>query len=250
MAAATGTFLNVKQVRRQTEASYRPQLVFAQMNVLATSKGLGWQIPSFWTTDLESPEASKEELHDRRFLHHFAIPLYNVGLAAATNVKISWDFPIAMLVDQVNKLAQQDLIPGYFEFNSDHNLFSFHSDSWGRQFMSTADLDDITIDYLLPESAQNSKTTVTMHLPIQILLSTQIFFKYGPVLLSQHKGVVDKGERFTSLQLTPLRATILYQDISGVEHQQSFEFRFELSTARGGDDLEVLLRIKPRRLFR
>jgi hypothetical protein len=38
LAAATGTFVTVRQMRRQTEASYRPELTFARVEITASAE--------------------------------------------------------------------------------------------------------------------------------------------------------------------------------------------------------------------
>jgi hypothetical protein len=72
--SAVATFLTVRQIAKQREASYRPELALSRI-LFEGSRGpiAEGAIPSFWTKKPEYDESQKE-------LQRLTVPLQNVGL--------------------------------------------------------------------------------------------------------------------------------------------------------------------------
>ncbi len=121
--SAIATFLTIRQMARQREASYKPELTPSRTNFCSTTNPLtGGALPDYWA---EPPEGADAVPAAPRM--HFSVPLRNIGLGAAKTVDVSWSFQINEFVEAVNKAAQRSLTPAYFSYQS--GALHFKSDS-------------------------------------------------------------------------------------------------------------------------
>jgi hypothetical protein len=112
MAAARGTFLSVEKVRKQTEASYRPQLSIAQAYVSCRngtllplgSEYVKYPIPNSWTRSIGP--VGKVSV-PKRTLERFKLTVHNVGLGAALKVSVRWDCPLDQIINRIADLAEK-----------------------------------------------------------------------------------------------------------------------------------------------
>ncbi len=104
--SAVAAFVVVRQNDKQRAASYRPDFVLVRTSVKSKI------FETNATGDL--PHWTNDARNDR-----FSIPLVNVGLGAAREIRVIWDFPILTFIATVNRLAQESLVPVYFEFKND-----------------------------------------------------------------------------------------------------------------------------------
>ena len=81
--SAVAAFVVVRQNYKQRTASYRPDFVLVrtpiQSRIFETPDGI-----PHWSNDGTNDAANKR----------FSIPLVNVGLGAAREIKVVWNFPI------------------------------------------------------------------------------------------------------------------------------------------------------------
>lgn len=84
---------------KQRAASYRPELVLSPVSLEGEhpneSPSIFWKSRKPYYSDV-SPRASTSENEGTSFI---GVPLSNIGLGAAKNVKISWHLPL-------NKIAE------------------------------------------------------------------------------------------------------------------------------------------------
>jgi len=100
------TFLVLKQMRLQREATYRPQISIGRCYF----KGETPETPSRsnsvlgWTHDMPTnPSASGEGIFD--------FPIYNIGLGAARNVRITWDLTVESPCKTIHELCSRSNTP-------------------------------------------------------------------------------------------------------------------------------------------
>jgi hypothetical protein len=232
--AAIGTFVTVWQMRKQMEASYRPELTFGQVWLEAKAGNQVWPIPSYWIARAEPPQEHREKGQPLGPLPpKFGVRLYNVGLAAATNIRVAWNFPVEDLADEVNKLAQRALVPAYFD--AKRGRLSFASEIWKTHFtVMWGNERTQSLDYLLPESVAHSQPPPLIEIPttITVLISSWLYF-----------WSLGKGDQDWSIP--EARLEIDYRDIAGIERHGAFEFEFTPIVV-GSDAFS--LRIEPRKL--
>src|ERR1035437_5158074 len=104
-AAAIAMFLTVRQIRKQSEASYRPELTFTRtifegvpLSTLVKSPpptGSLYKSPSpgVWLKTGDE-HAGDKHAEDKVVLPQFTVPLRNVGLGAAKDIALSWSVPM------------------------------------------------------------------------------------------------------------------------------------------------------------
>jgi hypothetical protein len=103
MLTAVGTFLTVRQMQRQMEASYRPELTFARVFIKGEAHSPQYPLPTRWT---EAPRLTENWSGDGvsagatitltrvPVVWGFYTNLYNIGLGAATSINIVWNFAV------------------------------------------------------------------------------------------------------------------------------------------------------------
>lgn len=200
--SAIAAFLTVRQVSKQREASYRPELVISRtvfecgLNT-ASSKS----IPDNWMKkDIDQKDID--------FLQSFTVPLRNVGLGAAKEVSVKWSFPIEELVANVNKLAQESLTPAYFEYKNE--ILSLKSDSLGASTSMWMNQQKATIDFVLP--APIDQTPVELVIPRAFIQLVSAFIHFS-----------GKTDRFNHLEkIAILTVDLDYLDIGGKKHKSKF----------------------------
>ena len=195
--SAVAAFVAVWQIYKQRVASYRPDLVLVRTPIQSKIFETPGDMPH-WSNDGTNDAANKR----------FSIPLVNVGLGAAREIKVIWNFPIHEFVSSVNRLAQASLIPVYFEYKN--NLLSFRkSDTrWIVQWHSESH-----IDFVLPTSADQTHTDLKVPLVYISLVSYCYQFAINGKDDEHRKiGVCDIPD------IPPLKCRIEYRDIGEVQH--------------------------------
>lgn len=110
--SALATFLTVRQIAKQREASYRPELVLSHVSVECSKDAIaGGLLPTSWVAKSEDSRGDSPP-------KTFVIPLRNVGLGTAKSVVVSWSLPFEALVKEVNEMAQRTLSAAYLTFEN------------------------------------------------------------------------------------------------------------------------------------
>jgi hypothetical protein len=200
--SAFATFLTVKQVSKQREFSYRPEIAISKVifNCGKNSITEG-KIPDTWLKESDSKEVYN-------YFNDFSIPLKNVGLGAAKNIEIFWSFAIEELVAIINTQTQKLLIPAYFEYNGKSLLLK--SEGMGESVSMWNNQKIANIDFILPASVEKAATELILpHAYIQ-LVSALIYFK-------------SKSENLDFLKNVPcLQLRIKYSDIGRRQHEVKY----------------------------
>jgi hypothetical protein len=224
MLAAWGTFRTVRQMQIQTTTSYRPELTLGRVTFTGYSRKEVGPIPSHWRRDTNIPNQENivKEDHDSDKHTRPSISLYNIGLAAAADICIRWEFPIESIVNEVNKLAQRALVPAYFDYNRE--VLRFDSELWpmSRIALNWRAQKSENLDYILPESTQKTETLVEIPSAVTHLVSAYIYF-------SIKQNTEKAGMSLDSIP--SLHADISYSDIAGQTLTVRFELRSIVSAA-------------------
>ncbi|MBI2275727.1 MAG: hypothetical protein HYU74_00100 [Dechloromonas sp.] len=212
--SAIATFLTVKQMSHQRQASYLPELVLSRTIFEGTPGPISaGPIPTHWVP--KPGGESKTEV-----MPLFSLPLTNVGLGVAKDISVSWSFPIEEVIRQINDLAQQTLTPLYFNFED--GAVSIKSESLGGGTSFWKNQQKETLDYVLPASVQ--KEPVPLKIPHAfVLLSSALLF------------VSSKNtSRKSAPSIPQLVARLEYRDIGNKAHTTAFGINLQL-IAFGGD---------------
>lgn len=212
--SAIATFLTVKQMSHQRQASYLPELVLSRTIFEGTPSPIAaGPIPTHWV-----PKPSSES--KTVVMPLFSLPLTNVGLGAAKDISVSWSFPIEEVIRQINDLAQQTLTPLYFIFED--GAVSIKSESLGSGTSFWKNQQKETLDYVLPAAVQNEPVPLKIPLAF-VLLSSALLF------------VSSKDTNKKSAPKIPkLVARLEYRDIGNKAHTTAFEISVQV-IAHGGN---------------
>jgi hypothetical protein len=212
--SAIATFLTVRQIAKQREASYRPELAFSRVFVECTkdliAKG---SIPTHWT-----PKGGDKKVNAS--LRDFSLSLLNIGLGTAKNVSISWSFPFESVTKQINETAQKTLSAAYFTF--DKNSLSIDSENLGESTSMWVNQKQMTLDYVLPAAVTHEPVMLKLpHAYIQIV-SSLIYF-----------SAKDK-QPFP--EIPPLIAKVEFYDIGEAKDNSTFNIQFQVSAIGGAGE--------------
>jgi hypothetical protein len=214
--SAIATFLTVRQIAMQREASYRPKLAFSRVYFEAgTRQILAGPLPQQWVVRDPGPSAPE-------FLEDLALPLRNVGLGAARAVSLVWSFDIEQVVERVNHAAQRTLTPAYFSI--DETGVSIKSEVIGDSHSMWRNQREALIDFVLPASVQNEPVSVRLpHAYIQ-LCAALVFLE------SKDKDIK------RAFELPSLCATLAFKDIGGSGHSAVFDIEVQLTSRNGNGE--------------
>ncbi|WP_152596976.1 hypothetical protein [Chromobacterium haemolyticum] len=223
--SAVATFLTVRQIAKQREASYRPELAFSCMHLECT-KGPNDSspIPTYWV-------AINKDGKTETLTHRFSLSIRNVGLGTAKAVSIFWSFPFDAVTKQVNELAQKSLSAAYFTF--ENGMLSLDSQDFGKSTSMWMNQKQGVMDYVLPAVVDHDPLVVTIpHAYIQIV-SSLLYFAIRQTDLRQFPEV------------PPLVARMEYLDIGEAKHYATFSIQFQLSSIVGkGESITGYLEVK------
>jgi hypothetical protein len=218
MVTAVGTLLTVRQMQRQMEASYRPELTFPRTWVRAEVESPQCPLPIRWVPP-QDPSSAVTVVSPPQKSY---LQLYNVGLGAATNVRGEWNLPVVEMIQEINAMAQRALTPVYYKYERDS--VSLHSDIWPIIHLnwSIGSVSrNFVIDYILPEKQPTyfyfgGGATLEIPLPFIYLVSSCLYFR------------VMQKDATSSLETPPLNMKISYHDISGRKHEGEFNLRLHV----------------------
>jgi hypothetical protein len=231
MFTAVGTFLTVRQIRRQMEASYRPELTFARVFLTAEPDSPGCPLPTHWTEQPRYPATGTwaGTTTGATITTLTPVPgwfftnLYNVGLGAATSINVVWNFALEDMIAEINRLAQRTLTPAFYEYKN--GALSLESQTWPPTTIFWENEKTASLDYLMPESTHHAAAALKIPMTYIHLFSTYLYLLF-----------LQKDTRVT-MQPFPLQIKISYGDISGRRHQVSFSLRIHFISARAQKDL-------------
>lgn len=211
--SAIAAFLAVRQVSKQRESSYKPELVLSKtMFECSPNPRSKEQIPSAWT-----PKTNKEE---ELSLHRsFSMPLRNVGLGAAKSIKVNWSFPIEDVVATVNEIAQKSLVPAYFEYQNE--MLSLKSEAMGGSVSAWRNQKNQNIDFVLPAPVDTVPIELVLPHAYIELVSALIHFSA-------------RSENFEHLEDIPsLNLDLEFVDIGGGHHKSEFSISTQIISVTG-----------------
>ncbi len=206
--AAIATFLTVRQMIQQREASYRPELVISRTFFEGSKDPIAkGELPTHWVT---KPVANGES----DSWPVFSVPLVNLGLGAAKSLAVRWSFPIEEMIEKVNDLAQRTLTPAYFDLKD--GAMSIKSESLGNGTSIWRNQQQDSFDYVLPVAVSNA--FCQLRLPL-VFIQLSAAYLYLSAKDKDRKSIPD---------ILPLRAHLEYLDIGDKQHSADFDISIHI----------------------
>ncbi|WP_315792427.1 hypothetical protein [Bradyrhizobium sp. SZCCHNRI1002] len=222
--SALATFLTVWQISKQRRATYRPKIVIKRSLVVTRESKDVLHFPSEdphqddddvvkhlleWRQSIEEFKASPDRIR------HYALPVLNAGLGAATDISVYWEFPMVSFVSATHMLAVNRGHPERIDYRN--GLLRIERPSiisaWRNQ-------DQDHIDYILP--AAIDKEPVKLQIPHAYILA---------VSTRMALFCRDDGEERDLPTIPALKVVFSYKDISDVSHRISYEIEFDWHSA-------------------
>tara|TARA_R110000796_G_scaffold14011_9_gene45315 strand:- start:94225 stop:94983 length:759 start_codon:yes stop_codon:yes gene_type:complete len=226
LLVAMATFLTVRQIAKQREASYRPELVFAT----AVYEAWSAQNNIHWKCSSLSSESKRENFARITFI--------NIGLGAAKEVAIEWDFDIQKAVTLVNSAAQKALAEGYVE--NETGSVHFNSKNGGNASHIWTNQKNRNLDYILSNS--EGLREKSLELPSAYLSLYASYCAHSMI------PKVQSLEEFPALN-----SMVTYKDIAEKVYSSAFTLKPELAMfAHGNEKTDPYLHfsLSPEKLHR
>jgi hypothetical protein len=225
--SALATFLTVKEVARQRRQSYLPDLAVPQVRVTCTPEAREKTRDGNVTETLKNPLATVWATEDSPAVgtisYRLSIPIVNVGLAAAIDVTLEWDYPVDETVKLLNDLAERLEAP--FHLNYDDKFFgalSLRSQVASGPTLMWRNTRHGRIDYVLPPSTHSQPCQ--LNLPGTYILLVAVFYH-----LQSEAGSKNLQDD-TWFDLPNLALELSFRDIANGMHKTSYEIALDVSS--------------------
>ena len=215
--SALATFLTVRQIAKQRETSYRPELAISKVAFEAVPDPIRKELfPTKWIASNWKGEELQVTYKD------LSLPLRNIGLGSARGVQLCWEFDLAGTVKSANDLAQRTLTPAFFSINNWG--VSIKSETFGNGTSFWKNQREVVIDFVLPASID--KTPVLVSLPhAYVQLTAALIY-----LRSKDKDLKH------SFELPSLSVTFTFSDIGGSIHRAVFDVKVHTVSIAGSGE--------------
>ena len=161
------------------------------------------------------------------------MPLCNVGLGAAKEIKALWSFPISELVALINDMAQRTMTPLYITFEREQ--LHIKSESLINSVVMTKNDSSEIVDYALPLSIQPNP--IMLKLPVSYIYLTSLL-----IFLT----CKENSKEMRLPEIPDIRLQLEYYDIANTKHNSSLDLKFHL-VALGGDCKNFNAYLKPKK---
>lgn len=212
LAVALATFLTVWQIAKQRRTSYRPELVVSGQSFDTEDQEGPREISSF--LDWREYEAAKKR-DTKPELSKFSLHLSNIGLGAAKDVSIEWDFPIERFIREIVDFAQEAKVPVQISFKNGAvsiekpMMFSI----WKNQRRNA-------LDYVLPAAVQGEPFYLKVPHAYIVTMAAAVYVFFHPDAMGL------KG--FDRLKIPPLNVRLQFEDIAGDKHSAAYDIDLEI----------------------
>jgi hypothetical protein len=223
-ASAVATLLTVRQIAKQREASFRPELVVPRVIISCRATDSSG-IPHYWSAEDSFSAGDKPK-------SQFKLPIRNIGFGAAKNVVLTWKFDLEAAVKLVNDLAQRSLAASHFSIENEALMFETSNGNAQASFWKNQR--STTLDHVLPVSYRADGEYVV--LPHAYIFVVSALFYYALKLGQQ-----------TYDQMPQLFLEVCCSDIGEIEHRTRFRIDFTFVSGRHHPDrleMEAILETK------
>lgn len=209
--AAFATLLTVWQIAKQRRATYRPDIVVKQRSVFAGTEAAA---PADHASHDEVLVSLLKWNHaEDGYEDEFELLLVNIGLGAATDVSVTWDFPMVTFISALNMFAAECEWQQQLEYSNGMLSLPRRTSIWSNQQRGH-------FDYLLPASIEKEPTK--LRLPPAYVWAVATHMSYFMRMLGQNPP-----PRRQPPVVPPLRLSLSFTDIAGRRHHQAYEIAFK-----------------------
>jgi hypothetical protein len=223
--SAFATFLTIREMKRQREDSYRPELVFmgSAFECISDPKIKG-KVPIVWHPSLNGVRQDTTS-------YFTYVSLYNIGLGSAKNLQITWDYPFSILVSELNNLTNKYFSTSFFRF--ENGVLFFDSETHGNMVSNWRTQQQCRLNYVLPSSTKTDSLQVTLPHAYILIVSAIVYF-----------GAITEDIEMIE-NIPELKVHIDYYDIANKKHSVNYSFNFSPTMFAGnGESIHCYLESK------
>jgi hypothetical protein len=225
-AAAYATFKTVSEIRKQREASYRPEIYLGDMLVYFNSFLYENEVQLPFAYSLGKPTGSYPVPWQDRIVVHF----HNLGYGSAKAVEYTWEFDVDGALEMINKVNKN----GFFHIHKDAGM-RIQAPKYGYmhaypQFME-AFFSKKVINYILPASLEKDATQVLVPPPYLDLYAIY-WCSFLGFYDSDRRAELGQSFDFDNNAFPPLNLLLSYKDLVGKIHRKKFKMHFQMGVTR------------------
>lgn len=201
-ASAVAGFFTVREIAKQREAAFRPEIVPSSTSFVATKRQTAKSdMPDCWREGslLNGTSVAGREVE---------ISLINIGMGAARQVELNWSFDIEKAVKTANTLAQESLSATFFKV--DAIGIKMTSADGGEANSIWSSQRQKRFDYVLPAAASASPERAAVPHAYCQLVGAIVQFS-----MRMSNSKIPEG-------LPELNLDISFEDIAGKSHQAKY----------------------------
>jgi hypothetical protein len=207
-------FFTFFEMVKQRKATYKPDIVIGKTYIHAYMSDQG--LPDIW---LNNRIADNEKLDLDNSFHDFCLPVHNLGLGAARDVKFEWYLDLNDFIERVKQISKSTSLS--FEMSiSDNNWLNFKfSDKFNSSINLNFDL--LTeVDFILPVAER--KFEPKLRLPYSYVFLVSLY-----ILCQVSRTEQDTLENH-EIDIPKLELSIHYKDIGDSKHSKKYIFEFSI----------------------
>jgi hypothetical protein len=217
---AVVNFCTLREMKKQRAAAYQPELVVSEKTFQGTASSEVNRVPTSWVELKHGGRIIEESDMSEIF---FRVPLCNLGLGAAKEIRATWSFPTNELAELINKKAQQTLTPLHVTFEKE--VLHIKSDNLINEAVIMKNDSSEAIDYVLPVSVQPDP--LNLKLPISYIDLTSLL-----IYLICKEG----NDRRHFSEIPDIKLQLEYRDIANARYKSTLSLKFQLVAIVGNGE--------------
>ena len=208
-------FLTLREMERQRKASQKPDLILPKAPIYgyASTDKSKLLVPTEWS----NKKLKEGETLIRDFPY---ITLYNIGLGAAKNIKLKWNFDLESILQTIKDYCYENAIPIFV----DKQKGFLRMDLKGLVSMHNIDVSRWQEhDYAIP--AATTPHGLRSYLPPAFmgLLSVLVY-----MMIHQADNRKASSEPKSPLEFPSANLELVYEDIGNTRYIKKFEMKFSI----------------------
>jgi hypothetical protein len=208
LITAVIVFFTLREMILQRQLSYKPDLV-CKPSFFSCSANIQETLTN-WEISVNSRfQTRPDKIDDQKNLRHPSIEIFNIGLGAAKNIEVIWQFDYKKAIEFTKKAS---MTLGFKVFIEDE-ILAIKGSNFGTYINIKASLSN-ALDYVLPVSIAYKPATIMVPSPFFDLLALNYIFQH-------YKGPLEKV-KYELPGFPQLIMLLKYFDVGGNCHTRTF----------------------------
>lgn len=210
------TFMSVRELKKQRQASFKPDIYLKSSNVyLYTLKHHSGDLLPF-NVSQESTGSNQA----KSTFYRPTIDIYNIGAGAAKSLRLKADYNLKEIIDLIHSVNSE----GYFHtfFTNRTLTISVPSIGYNPVFFVENELSETNIDFSLPSNSGKSVNSIPIPMSYVYLY---IVYVYSILFSKPRNGEV---RTYTVKPFPKLYYNVEFNDLEDTQHQSDFSVSLDI----------------------